>query len=218
MLAFARGPMPGLILSLGLFVYGAASAQPQATLGPLGLDADAQRGEALALTCYGCHGIPGYRNVYPSYRVPKLGGQKAAYMEIALQGYRRGSRHHQTMQAQASGLSDQDIVDISAYFASLEDEPETGKSDASMAEIGAGRGKATSCVPCHGEVGISSTPQWPNLAGQHESYIVQALEQYKTGFRSDLVMGPLIGSLDQESIEQLAAYFAAQPGLHTITQ
>jgi cytochrome c553 len=73
-------------------------------------------------------------------------------------------------------------------------------------------------VPCHGEVGISSTPQWPNLAGQHESYIVQALEQYKTGFRSDLVMGPLIGSLDQESIEQLAAYFAAQPGLHTITQ
>ena len=74
------------------------------------------RGVALAETCYGCHGLPESHNAYPSYLVPKLGGQNAEYITVALQGYRRGSRGHETMQAQASSLSDQDIADIAAYF------------------------------------------------------------------------------------------------------
>lgn len=201
---------------LAFLVGGYASAQPAPTLGPLGLPADPARGEDLAFTCFGCHAIPGYRNSYPSYRVPKLGGQKAAYLEIALQGYRRGTRHHQTMQAQAAELSDQDIADLAAYFASLEDAAETGKSDATLAVIDQGRRKATACVPCHGEAGVSETPQWPNLAGQHASYIAHALGQYKRGARDDLVMGPLMAELDEETIEQLAAFYAAQPGLYSL--
>lgn len=215
MAAFARGLLAVCPIFLGFIAAGAASAQPAPTLGPLGLDADPARGEDIAFTCLGCHAIPGYRNVYPSYRVPKLGGQKAAYIEIALQGYRRGTRYHQTMQGQAAQLSDQDIADLAAYFARFEDQAATGKSDASLAQIDEGRRKATACVPCHGETGISETPQWPNLAGQHASYIAQALGQYKSGARDDLVMGPLMASLDEETIEQLAAFFAAQPGLYT---
>ncbi len=80
---------------------------------------DAERGEIRGETCLGCHGIASYTNVYPTYRVPKLGGQHAEYISAALKGYRSGERSHPTMNAQAAGLSDQDIEDIAAYFASI---------------------------------------------------------------------------------------------------
>ena len=82
-------------------------------------EGDAARGEQLSYTCTGCHGIPFYKNVYPTYTVPKLGGQNEEYIVAALKAYRSGERQHATMQAQANTLSDQDIEDIAAYFASL---------------------------------------------------------------------------------------------------
>ena len=147
--------------------------------------------------------------------MPKLGGQNADYLEIALQGYRRGTRSHPTMHAQASSLSDQDIADVAAYLASREGAPEVGKSAADAAAVEEGRRKATACLQCHGEVGIAAATQWPNLAGQHESYLEHALLQYKTGARSDVLMNPLIGPLDEQTIAELAAFFSAQAWLHT---
>lgn len=76
-----------------------------------------QQGALKAQACLGCHGVDGYRNGYPSYRVPKLGGQHPEYIISALQDYRAGNRQHETMKAQAAGLGDQDILDIAAYFA-----------------------------------------------------------------------------------------------------
>jgi cytochrome c553 len=184
-------------------------------LAPLSLEGEAARGEDLAQTCAGCHGVPGYQNAYPSYHVPKLGGQNADYLEVALQGYRRGTRPHVTMQAQAATLSDQDIADLAAYFASLDGDPATGKSAAGALEIQAGRRKAVACVQCHGDSGIAETAQWPHLAGQHASYLRHALTQYKTGRRSDLLMGPLVSGLDEQTIGELAAFYAAQPLLYT---
>jgi len=86
---------------------------------------DPERGEKIAYTCTGCHGIPFYKNVYPTYTVPKLGGQNQEYLVAALKAYRSGERRHATMQAQASTLSDQDILDVSAYFVSLAEENES---------------------------------------------------------------------------------------------
>jgi cytochrome c553 len=83
------------------------------------LAGDAEAGKIKAYTCTGCHGIPGYNNVYPTYRVPKIAGQNYEYLMAALKAYRAGERHHSTMELQASSLSDTDIDDISAYFASL---------------------------------------------------------------------------------------------------
>jgi len=80
---------------------------------------DAERGKLTAYTCSGCHGIPGYNNVYPTYKVPKVGGQNYAYLVSALKAYRDGDRQHRTMVAQAGSLSDQDIEDVAAYFSSL---------------------------------------------------------------------------------------------------
>jgi cytochrome c553 len=195
-------------------VLAQSSAPPAPPLMPITLNGDAERGEVLAETCKGCHGIPGYFNASPAYHVPKLGGQNADYIEVALQGYRRGSRGHDTMQAQASSLSDQDIADVAAYFAAFAGEAESGRTTASAERIEAGRTKAATCVACHGPEGVAAAPQWPNLAGQHQTYLLEALGQYKDGSRVDLVMNPLIGPLDEESIEELAAFFASQPHLH----
>ena len=73
----------------------------------------------LTYTCQGCHGITGYKNAYPSYHVPRIGGQSEQYLVNALTEYREGHRKHPTMQAQAQSFSAQDIADIAAYLSSL---------------------------------------------------------------------------------------------------
>ena len=79
---------------------------------------DAAKGRVKAITCMGCHGIPGYHNAYPNYPVPRVGGQHAEYIVVALKAYKSGQRDHKTMQAQAASLSEQDMQDIAAYLAS----------------------------------------------------------------------------------------------------
>ena len=86
------------------------------TAEPAGADGDIQSGKVKSYTCTGCHGIPGYKNVYPTFHVPKLGGQNEAYIISALLAYRKGLRGHDTMHLNASSLSDQDIADIAAFF------------------------------------------------------------------------------------------------------
>ena len=73
-------------------------------------------GKVKSETCLGCHAIPGYNNVYPTYKVPKLAGQHSDYIVSALKAYRSKDRNHKTMHANAIGLSDQDINDIAKYF------------------------------------------------------------------------------------------------------
>lgn len=77
--------------------------------------------------CIGCHGIKGYRTSFPAvYPVPKLGGQHAAYIVLALQAYRSGQRSHPSMQAIAQGLTDEDMAQLAAYYSS--DRPATGET------------------------------------------------------------------------------------------
>lgn len=99
-----------LALLAGFFAASAALAE-----------GNAEAGRSKAEACLGCHGIAGYRNAYPSYRVPKVGGQSEAYIVAALKAYRAGDRAHPTMLAQAASLSDDDIADIAAYFSSHPD-------------------------------------------------------------------------------------------------
>lgn len=80
---------------------------------------DAERGRLLSYTCIGCHGITGYKNAYPSYKVPKIAGQSAEYLSQALHGYQQGERRHPTMRAQAQSFTAQDIADITAFLSTL---------------------------------------------------------------------------------------------------
>lgn len=99
------------------------AAEPAATVeaapAPAVIKGDAARGKGLSYTCRGCHGVTGYKNAYPSYHVPKLGGQSETYLNNALKEYRGGKRKHPTMQAQAESFSEQDIADIAAYLSSI---------------------------------------------------------------------------------------------------
>lgn len=81
---------------------------------------DAAAGKNKSSMCAGCHGIEGYRSVYPdTYRVPKLGGQHADYIVASLKAYKAGERKHATMRAIAGSLSDQDMADLGAYYADV---------------------------------------------------------------------------------------------------
>ncbi len=77
---------------------------------------DASRGAKLAYTCHGCHGIPNYKNAYPIYSVPKLGGQHPLYLVNALKEYASLDRNHPTMHAHAVTMSAQDMDDITTYL------------------------------------------------------------------------------------------------------
>lgn len=94
----------------------AAAAPAAAPAAPAG---NPENGRQLTYTCQGCHGIPGYKNAYPNYHVPRIGGQAAPYLVNALTEYQQGNRKHPTMQAQAESFSAQDIADIAAYLSSL---------------------------------------------------------------------------------------------------
>ena len=165
---------------------------------------DPGRGQKVAYTCLGCHGIPDYRNAYPNYRVPKLGGQHAGYLVSALTEYRAGARPHPTMRGQASSVSEQDIRDVAAYFSTATPVVSSGKG------TGTPPAAAATCAACHGPDGVGITGDFPTLAGQHADYIEQALKAYRSGKRQNAVMNPMAAALKDEDIHALALYFSQQ--------
>jgi cytochrome c553 len=110
--------MPAAWLALAL-ASAAPAAFAQETSTAATLAGDAERGRSLAYTCVGCHGIEGYKNAYPNYHVPMIGGQASEYLVNALTEYRNGTRKHPTMQAQAQSFTEQDIADIAAFLSGL---------------------------------------------------------------------------------------------------
>lgn len=97
----------------------APAASTPAVAATPALTGNAARGKELTYTCQGCHGIPGYKNAYPNYHVPRIGGQSPQYLVNALTEYRKGARKHPTMQAQSESFSEQDIADIAAFLSGL---------------------------------------------------------------------------------------------------
>ena len=97
----------------------AATPTAPAPTAPAQLKGDAARGKQLTYTCQGCHGVTGYKNAYPNYHVPRIGGQSEVYLTNALTESKKGTRKHPTMQAQAQSFSDQDIADIAAFLSTV---------------------------------------------------------------------------------------------------
>jgi cytochrome c553 len=80
----------------------------------------------------------------------------------------------------------------------------------------AGQEKAKICEACHGATGIGVDPNYPKLAGQHESYLIKALADYRSGKRSNLIMGGFSANLSNQDISDLAAWFSKQEGLQDL--
>jgi len=176
---------------------------------------DPEAGKTKFYTCEGCHAVAGYTNVYPTYHVPRVGGQHADYVVSALKAYRSGQRKHGSMLGNAANMSDRDIEDIAAYvsrFRSINvNLPVTGN-------VAVGQGKAESCGGCHGEDGNTTDPNFPRLAGQHESYLIKALQDYKSGARKNPIMNGIAEGLSEEDMKDISAYYASQKKGLTIVQ
>lgn len=99
---------------LGFMLF--ALAAPALAQAPAG---NAEAAKSKISMCIGCHGIPGYKTVYPHvYRVPMITGQQPVYLVNALQAYKSGARSHPSMRGIAQGLSDKDMADLAAYYSS----------------------------------------------------------------------------------------------------
>jgi len=199
-----------VVASLTLLALGASFAVQAQTPVVAG---DARRGHDLSYTCMGCHAIPNYKNVYPTYSVPKLRGQRPEYLIAALKAYKSGERSHGTMHSQASSMTDQDMADIAVYIAgdsvltqSVSDVPATARPKAS--EV---------CLACHGTNGVGITADYPTISGQHKDYLARALIDYKKGGRKNAIMGGMAAQLTSEDIEQLATFYSQQkPALEIV--
>ena len=200
-------------VSVVLFALIPVASQAQAPTAQPAFNGDAKRGQALTYTCNGCHAIPNYKNVYPTYSVPKLHNQRPEYIVAALKAYKSGERSHGTMHAQASSMNEQDMADIAAYLSgptvltqSKNDVPATA------------RPKATEvCLACHGTNGVGITADYPTIAGQHKDYIERALHDYQKGGRKNPIMAGMAATLTPEDIEALATYYSSQtPALETV--
>jgi cytochrome c553 len=189
------------------FARWAGAALIAAIAAPVCAAGDAEAGRIKANTCMGCHGIPNYNNVYPTYRVPKIGGQGPQMIISALKAYKAGDRPHLTMQAQAANLSDQDMADIAAY---LEKAPAHEGSSAGRG-VNSENPKAAACAACHGPNGAKAIlPDAAVLAGQYANYLEHALHEYKSGKRKNAVMAAQAAALSDADIRELAAYFSSQ--------
>jgi len=80
------------------------------------------------------------------------------------------------------------------------------------ADLEAGQAKAVTCAACHGQKGISNNPEWPNLAGQKEKYLRLQITAFRDGDRINALMQPMVSSLTDKDIENLAAYYASLGG------
>jgi len=189
---------------------------------------DANAGEKKIAMCIGCHGIIGYQASFPEvYKVPKISGQSEKYITTVLNAYKKGERKHPTMRGIADSLSEQDMADISAYYANhgkVEGASLPDKAKEPNAKV-AGLLTKGACASCHGEnFAKPIDPSYPKIAGQNADYLFVALKSYKvegaaTWGRSNGVMGGVAKQFSNAELKELANYMAAQQGdLKTVPQ
>lgn len=181
---------------------------------------DPERGKALAGGCAGCHGATG---VSPSPTFPSLAGQHAAYTYKQLRDYQDGKRANAMMQGMVAALSEEDMVHLSAFYATqpLPEPAGEGPSNAAdierLVKLGDGQRFVPACAACHWRHGEGDPRSigMPAVAAQHKAYLLQTLRDYKTRNRANdvySVMRAIAKNLSDEEIEGLASYYAAQSG------
>lgn len=176
---------------------------------------DAAAGKAKSAVCTACHGADG-NSTMPDW--PKLAGQNARYLVSQIKAFKEGkTRNNPMMAPMVANLSDQDMADLAAYYAS---QPRTGgyaseERAAAGAKLYRGGNASTgvpACMACHAPNGAGNGPAgFPALSGQHAKYTATQLKAYRAGERtSDLnaMMRGLSAGLTDEEIEAVAEYLA----------
>jgi len=181
---------------------------PKIAAGPAKIEGDVAAGRKLATAdCASCHGAKG---ISPNDTWPNLAGQNAAYLVRITSAYKSGDQQDVMMTPLAKALSDQDIRNLAAYYAELSC-AEGAPATADRAAVEAGKALAKNCAACHGETGVGANAAWPNFAGQKAGYLVNVLKAFRGGLRKDPMMAGVVRGLSDTDINNLAAYYAAQP-------
>ena len=185
-----------------------------------------ESGRDKAAVCMGCHGQDGNS---PADLWPKIAGQVPEYLVKQLQDFKAGRRVNDQMGPLVQVLSDQDIRDLAAFFATQQPSAAEGAADkAALGEriylkgTGSGPAAVTACVGCHGQRGegnrnwsdVYVTPPAvlaPAIGSQHPSYIAAQLRAYKARTRRNdvgQVMRNIASRMSDDEIDAVAAYVA----------
>src|ERR1700722_12972708 len=192
-------------------------AFPVATMAAEGNPA-AGKARAEAAGCFACHGVDGVATadaLAADKNVPNLAGEPNLYLQFQLVFFRKGVRKNETMNAMAQQLSDDDLRDISAYYASLPG-PDGSKAPDNApqeTELGAKIAAGIHCINCHGDH-FEGGDNIGRLAGQREDYVYEALRDFKSGARTATGasgMAKVVYPLGDEEMKALAHYVS---GLH----
>ena len=211
--AFARNestnPLTGKI---GVDVGDESSESIRLRSGP----GDPVAGKDKSQLCQGCHGEEG---VSTEGLIPKLAGQYGKYISKELRNYQAGTRSHQIMNAMAATISDEDLADIAAYFASRTKMKGAGSSNDLGKKLflnGDLSRTMVACINCHGVNGKGLTPNtsmFPVIGGQQKDYIRRQLVNFRKGDRTNSpngIMNRITQKLTDDELEALADYVSGQ--------
>jgi cytochrome c553 len=177
---------------------------------------DAAAGANKVAICATCHGRDGNSQIPMN---PSLAGQNAAYIIKQLEDYQSGARQNATMASMVTNLSEQDIADIAAFYASQERRiigAQPGEESLALGEAlyRAGQSDISSaaCTACHSPTGQGNAPAgFPAIGGQHTEYTLTQLRAFRAGERAnDLngMMRTVVERLTDAELEALANYVA----------
>ena len=173
----------------------------------------ADAGRAKSATCAACHGADG-NSVQPTW--PSLAGQHEEYIARQIKAFKSGERKDVTMMPFAQMLSDQDVLDVAAYFSAQKPTPKG--ADPALVSLGQqiyrggvpARG-IPACIACHGPGGHGNPfAAYPRIGWQHSAYVTKALQDYKGGERAsdgaNQMMRNVASLLKDDEIRALASY------------
>lgn len=179
---------------------------------------NADAGKTKAVVCAACHGEKGI-SVNPEW--PNLAGQHPGYLVKQLQAFKEGkTRQSAQMAGMVAGLSEQDMLDLAAYYAAQpRAEGETPEKFLHKGEQLYRGGdldrKVSACIACHGPQGTGNAQaNFPVLSGQHATYTIKQLQDFKAGARSNdmnAIMRDIAARMTPEEMEAVANYMQ---GLH----
>ncbi len=175
---------------------------------------DVAAGKAAAATCAACHGADGNS---ATDQFPNLAGQAPGYIAAQLAKFKSGARPGAIMAGMAAALSDADMANLDAYYASRESRrgaitPAQESAALAGGKIYRGGSKPyaiPACMSCHGPSGHGIPPHFPRLSGQHAAYLEAQLLAFKSGARADPIMNPIAFPLSEQQIKDLALYISA---------
>ena len=177
-------------------------------------EGDAKAGEAKAAPCAACHG-PAGNSFNPVW--PKLAGQSAPYIVKQLKLFKGGERTDPVMSAQAANLTEEDMLDIAAYYAAQKTSvgaasPDLAEQGEQLYRNGNAESGVPACMGCHGPQGEGvAASAYPRIGGQQPGYTEAQLHAYRDGTRKAPIMPVITAKLTDEEILALSSYLA---GLH----